>query len=183
MKKHIFVSLLAMASFSKVQAIECINDRPLTLMAFLTSDIVQCLRYPALNDGNGEFGKKRWLGYHNMAVNVPGYKPVHLVKDDECKSPANFTLLAKLMGDTNPIVQRWACFRSPLCFAFKVDNDELYVTSANSALKCFSPFRETRKVKLQRDGSEVTGGKVQVEVNGRAVALDEDQILHAIGIV
>lgn len=181
MKKRIFMSLLAMASLSsKVHTFEYINDRPVTASSILTGDAIQHLTYNVFNNGNGELGNKRLFGYHNMAVNVPGYAPVHLVKDDVCKSPANFTLLSKFMADTNPIVQRWACIKwvADLNFAFKVENDELYVTSGNDSWKIFAPFRETRKVKLQKNGSEITGGKIEVDVNGRVAAIDQDQVLR-----
>ena len=137
------------------------------------------------NDGHGNIGgPKRFVGIHNMTLEIPDYQPVHLIKNDVCFYPGLFTILNNFLANDNMLVQQCACVKLsnlPLFFGFQIQNDVLTVYSSISKYRFLAPFRAQEIIQLRKTSTfdikrDLT---VTVSINGRAVVVKPKTIVKA----
>lgn len=162
----------------ELNCLDYISDAPITPTSVLTGNNVQFLNYNHFNNGNGKLGTKRFFGFHNITVNIPGYEPVSLFKDDETEYPENFTLLNKFLSKDNKLTQRWAAIKwiLPLSMAFKVENNQLIVKSSIYPWKIATRYLQSTKIPLTPNGEKINHDTINLTVNGRTVVVNPQQV-------
>lgn len=186
MKKFLFLVISLLSVSYEINCFKYINNRTVTPSTILTGDAATSVDYNILNAGNGDFSKhKRFFGIHNMCLEISGYEPVYLIKDDVCLYPRLFTLLSHFLSDDNMFVQRWACVKwvYPLSFGFSISHDKLTITSAIYKYKIVAPLCATKTIDLiKKSDSDVVCADsdltVKVTVNGRTVQVAQKTALQ-----
>lgn len=169
----------------KCQAIEYIDGQVVTLYKVLTGSHVVKLgvdyfAYGSEKDNEIDNRKKSY-GIHNMQVIVKGHEPINLIKDDICFYPRLFTLIAYMMPEQNPVVQRWSRVKyiHPLSFAFKIDSGRLKISSALYRWKPLAPCLTEEVVSLRQieNVSMAENLSINVVVNGKSIELIDEIVV------
>lgn len=186
MKKLIILFFVFVCISLRVEPISYTNGEYISLGTIITDSSYAQIDYNILNVGDGCLSEyKRYFGIHNMTIDIPGYERVWLVKDDICRYPKLFTLVAKILPENFFVTQRWACIQSflPLTLAFKIKDGVLVITASTFKYSVLAPFltTETIPLKKSKDWTEepcMHHAKFMVSVNGTTVVVGEERVVQ-----